>query len=614
MDRQTIYAGQIPLETDQLKQSQNAMVGLAKLSAAVLGTSTIVNGFTVTPTVPASLNVIVTPGEVYQLENLEQSAWSSLGTDTHTILKQGIILDPVTFGIVPPNTVGYSQSFLVEAQYQDVDSGSTVLPYFNASNPTIPFSGPGNAGTAQNTVRKGVAALQVKAGIAAATGAQTTPTADAGWTGLFVVTVANGASTITSGNITPVKNAPFLPVTLPNVPAGVQSGQWLYGVDTGGVNAMVADVTPIPSQLLPGMTVHIRAAATNTGAVTLNLNGLGASSIHRANGAALSAGDINAGMLVQLIWDGSSWQIANYFGFTSSTVNNNTYTLSIPYAADSGTANSIVAAFSPAITALSAGQEIVVKLANTNTGATGISVNGLAAVSVVNPDGSALNAGQIVAGEMLWLLYDGTRFQACNPHTTGPGTVPVGGMVMWLDDALPADGSWCWANGGTLSRTGNGAALFALWGARYGAGDGATTFNVINMQEVVPVGTSGMGGAASPGLLASIAVGVKNVLGSLFGTDTTTLTAAEIPPVAFSGTTGNDAPDHTHAVSGPMESIGQTVPQSGGAGQSGVPASFGTGGASTRHQHPFSGAIEGGGQAHTNVQPSRAVSYIIRIA
>ncbi|SHG92374.1 hypothetical protein [Bradyrhizobium erythrophlei] len=416
MDRQTIYAGQIPLETDQLKQSQNAMVGLAKLASAVLGSTTIVNAFTVTPTVPASLNVIVTPGEIYQLENLEASAWSSLSPDTHTILKQGVILDPVTLGITPPTTVGYSQVFLIEVQYQDLDTGSTVLPYFNANVPTVPFSGPGNAGSAQNTVRKGVASVQIKAGLAAPSGTQTAPTADAGWTGIYLVTVANGATTITSGNITPVSGAPFIPVTLPQVPAGVQSGQWLYGTDTGGVNAMVANVTPVPTTLTPGMTVHIRAANSNTGATTFNLNGLGASAVHRANGAALSAGDINAGMVVELIWDGSSWQIANYFGFTSSTVNNNTYTLSIPYAADSsGVANSIVVAPNPALTALTAGNELMVKLANTNTGATTITVNSLAAVSVVNPNGSALTAGQIVAGEMLWLLYDGTHFQVCNP-------------------------------------------------------------------------------------------------------------------------------------------------------------------------------------------------------
>jgi hypothetical protein len=141
VDRVTTYFGQLARETDVLLTGQNGMIGLAKLSAAVLGSTTIVNAFTVTPTGPASLNVIVTAGEVYQVENIEQSTWSSLSTNTNSILKQGIVLTPTTFGITPPGTVGFSQNFLVEVQYQDVDSGSTVLPYYNASNPSLPFSG-----------------------------------------------------------------------------------------------------------------------------------------------------------------------------------------------------------------------------------------------------------------------------------------------------------------------------------------------------------------------------------------------------------------------------------------------------------------------------------------
>jgi hypothetical protein len=94
------------------------MVALAKLASAVLGTTTIVNGFTCTPTTPASLNVLPTAGEVYQLENLEATAWSSLSANTaYSILKQGIQLSQQTFGITPPATVGYSQVFLLEVQY-----------------------------------------------------------------------------------------------------------------------------------------------------------------------------------------------------------------------------------------------------------------------------------------------------------------------------------------------------------------------------------------------------------------------------------------------------------------------------------------------------------------
>jgi hypothetical protein len=318
MDRLTNYFGQVPLETDLLKTNQNAMVGLAKFSAGVLGATTIVNGFTCTPTTPASLNVLLTAGEVYQVENLEASTWSSLTTDTHSIVKQGLLLDPLTFGITPPGTVGFSQNFLVEVQYADLDTGSTILPYFNTTPPTVvggivipplPFSGPGNLGTAQNTVRKGIAAAQVKAGIAATTGTQTTPTQDAGWTGIFVVTVANGAATITSGNITQVPNAPFILCTLPNVPVTSQSGTWTYSADTGTAGNIIATLKPIPPAYVPGLRFIVAVAFDCPGATVCNVNSLGNKAVVDTNGMALLKGAYQAANELEMVYDGTSLRI-----------------------------------------------------------------------------------------------------------------------------------------------------------------------------------------------------------------------------------------------------------------------------------------------------------------
>lgn len=308
MDRQTIYSGQVVRTVDHLQQSQNAMVALAKFCGAVLGSTSILNGFTCTPTTPASLNVLVTPGEVYQMGNLEQSSWSVLNQDTsHSILKQGILLDAATFGITPPGTVGFSQNFLVEVQYQDVDSGLTLLPYFNASNPSLPYSGPGNSGTSQNTVRKGVAAVQVKAGVAAATGTQTTPTPDVGWIGAFVVTVANGAATITSGNISVYSAAPFLLTTLPNVPANIQSGTWVTYNDVGSVNAVAINMSPATA-IKQGTTLRIKMATSPTGACTLDCReGSGAKSIVTSGATAIALNAWLAGDTLQLTYDGNVW-------------------------------------------------------------------------------------------------------------------------------------------------------------------------------------------------------------------------------------------------------------------------------------------------------------------
>jgi hypothetical protein len=310
MDRQTTYFGQLALETDILNTGRNGMVALAKLAAAVLGQTTIVNAFTVTPTTPASLNVLLTAGEIYQLENLEAALWSSLTTDSHTILKQGILMDPVTFGITPPGTVGFSQVFLIQVQYADLDTGSVVLPYFNAANPSVPFNGPAGAGTAQNTVRKGIVASQVKAGVAAATGTQVAPTADAGWTGIYTVTVANGAATITSGNINIITTAPFIPVTLPNVPIVSQSGVWTSADDTGTINNIVATLSPVPTQYTKGMRVTLKMANAPTGATLINLNVLGNKSVVKGGGVGLSGGEWAVNDEVTFTYDGTKFQVA----------------------------------------------------------------------------------------------------------------------------------------------------------------------------------------------------------------------------------------------------------------------------------------------------------------
>jgi microcystin-dependent protein len=195
----------------------------------------------------------------------------------------------------------------------------------------------------------------------------------------------------------------------------------------------------------------------------------------------------------------------------------------------------------------------------------------------------------------------------------GPGSTIIGGMIMWLTDTLPTTGgTWCWANGGTLSRTGNGAALLAAWGGTmpYGTGDGSTTFNVINMQEVTPVGKSTMGGASSPGLLNSIGAGLKAVLGGLFGSDTNTLTVPQLPAHTHANTLSD--PGHAHntdPVTGKLNggSFGQTSGTNLAVTAGALATSTNTTGVTINN------ASVGSGTAVNNVMPSRAVNFIIRI-
>jgi hypothetical protein len=212
VDRNIVYDSAIPLSTDLLSPQRNAMIAIGELMGALLGsTGGVFSGFGVSPTSPASLEVVVAPGTVMQLEAVDSTAYGDLAPDTaHSILKQGIALDQTMIPLAAPTTVGQSVAYLIEIGYQDQDTDQTVLPYYNAANPTVTLSGPGGDGAAQATRRKGVAVVQAKAGAAAATGSQVPPAADSGFLAAYVVTIAYGQTTITSANIAPAPALPLL--------------------------------------------------------------------------------------------------------------------------------------------------------------------------------------------------------------------------------------------------------------------------------------------------------------------------------------------------------------------------------------------------------------------
>lgn len=310
MNRQIVYAGAIPLETDLLNTNKYAMLGIAKLASSLMGGNTYVHGLACTPSSPASMVVNVAAGQIYSLQNIDGTAYSSLPADTtHSILKQGYILDAQQFTLTAPSTPGYSINYLIQVTYSDVDGGSTVLPYYNASNPSVAWSGPNNSGTAQYTVRQGICTVSMKAGVAATTGTQITPTPDTGCTGLYVITVAQGATTVTAGNIATYANAPFLPQG--GIVDGIQRNTLRYAADTGVANAYVVNINPGILTLSDGMEVNFKAANANTTSSTLNVCALGAFPVLNKFGQTLISGEIASGSHVTVKWSStaSSWFI-----------------------------------------------------------------------------------------------------------------------------------------------------------------------------------------------------------------------------------------------------------------------------------------------------------------
>ncbi|KMQ80339.1 pe-pgrs family protein [Candidatus Burkholderia pumila] len=84
-----------------------------------------------------------------------------------------------------------------------------MLPYYNAANPSQAFNYLNNSGASQGTTRSCQVALALTAGVPATAGSQQVPATPAGQTALYTVTVAYGATTVTSANIAKVSSAPF---------------------------------------------------------------------------------------------------------------------------------------------------------------------------------------------------------------------------------------------------------------------------------------------------------------------------------------------------------------------------------------------------------------------
>lgn len=81
---------------------------------------------------------------------------------------------------------------------------------------------------------------------------------------------------------------------------------------TGTAAALVLTLQVAPDGLTKGDRYAFFSSQTNTGAMTLNINGLGAKSILQQDGAALNAGQVVAGTATTVIYDGAAFRLENY--------------------------------------------------------------------------------------------------------------------------------------------------------------------------------------------------------------------------------------------------------------------------------------------------------------
>lgn len=92
--------------------------------------------------------------------------------------------------------------------------------------------------------------------------------------------------------------------------------------------------------------------------------------------------------------------------------------------------------------------------------------------------------------------YEGTKYDYSGANLTGIEGIPTATIIPWSTSSVPSGFLEC--NGQTVSRS-TYAALFAIVGTTYGAGDGSSTFAVPDLQDNVAVGKSNNKALASTG-------------------------------------------------------------------------------------------------------------------
>ena len=184
--------------------------------------------------------------------------------------------------------------------------------------------------------------------------------------------------------------------------------------------------------------------------------------------------------------------------------------------------------------------------------------------------------------------YEATRYDFDGAFLTGIEGVNTGIVVPWGSASIPSGFLEC--NGQAVSRS-TYAALFAVIGTTYGAGDGATTFLVPDLTDRTVVNKSNTKSLAQTGG-ANTVTPTGNISGS---TGATTLTTTQIPSHLHSGGAGGSAPTPMGFEHGNTSAAAMNTGNTGG-GQS--------------HDHTLSANFAG--SANSVLQPYLVLIYIIK--
>lgn len=181
--------------------------------------------------------------------------------------------------------------------------------------------------------------------------------------------------------------------------------------------------------------------------------------------------------------------------------------------------------------------------------------------------------------------------------------VPIGAMMAYGGATAPS--GWLLCYGQAVSRT-TYAALFAVIGVAYGAGDASSTFNIPDLRGRYPLGADNMGGSAANRVTEAgsgvDASALGNAGGSQFSQEDT-LTATSTAVSVDAG--------HVHSPThSPVTNFASpfTISGNGTVGFDSTPTATGTANITTSVTTTVTSSLTG---ANQNMPPTQVVNYVI---